>query len=329
MGEKDEKFAKLEGPPSDDAGTKQPSSETEAEKYGYTLGKTLGFGSYANVKEAYSSKFKCRVAMKIINKRTAPRDFLVKFLPREIETTKKLDHKSLVTFYETIETSERVYMAMELCINGDLLDVIQTRKYIRENTAGHWFHQLVDGVDYLHENGIVHRDLKCENLLLDKNDNLKITDFGFARCDLKTEPDAPKILSRTFCGSYAYAPPEILMGIPYEPEKADIWSMGVILFTMLFGKLPFDDANYKNLMKQVKNRVKFPQNPPVPNDCKCLLLDIFTTADKRAGIQDIQKDVWFRKVRPTSKDSLHQGSTESARAFWKRKKEVKSKHVVV
>ena len=91
---------------------------------------------------------------------------------------------------------------------------------------------MLEGVDYCHKKGVVHRDMKCENILLDAHGNLKITDFGFARCDMMPSKGEFK-LSETYCGSYAYAPPEILTGTPYVPQLADIWSMGVILYVMV------------------------------------------------------------------------------------------------
>lgn len=92
------------------------------------------------------------------------------------------------------------------------------------------------------------RDIKCENLLMDHSLNIKLSDFGFARGHMKPK-NGVYALSETFCGSYAYASPEILKGVPYRPQDSDIWSMGVVLYAIVYGRLPFDDTNYSQLLK--------------------------------------------------------------------------------
>lgn len=201
------------------------------ESQGFIVGKTLGHGSYATVRSAYDVNRKHKVALKIISKRKAPEDYLTKFLPREIEAIKVLKHPSLIAFYQVIETTTRYFLVMELGY-VDLLDTIRRKKLIEEDQAGIWFRQLHDGLYYMHAKALVHRDLKCENILLDLNNNLKITDFGFAKKIVKTKTGDVKY-SETYCGSYAYAPPEILKGTPYDPYLADVWSLGVVLFTMV------------------------------------------------------------------------------------------------
>ena len=213
----------------------QPAAgkQTVLEMHGYRVGVSLGSGSYATVKAAYSQKHRCKVAIKIISKRKAPQDYLAKFLPREIDVVKLLKHPNLVVFLQSIETNNRVYLVMEQVTNGDLLDMIRQRKYVKEQQAGQWINQMMDGVEYCHKKGVVHRDLKCENVLLDDNFTIKVTDFGFAKSGMHPKSNGEPVLSETYCGSYAYAPPEILTGTPYEAQGADVWSMGVILFVMV------------------------------------------------------------------------------------------------
>lgn len=202
------------------------------ESQGFIVGKHLGQGSYATVKSAYDVNRKHKVAVKIISKRKAPDDYLVKFLPREIEVVKVLKHPCLISFFQVIETTTRFFLIMELSDHGDLLEQIRVRKTVDEQQAGAWFQNIHDGMLYMHGKQVVHRDLKCENVLINSKGNLKITDFGFAKRMTKHK-NGELMLSETYCGSYAYAPPEILKGNPYDAYVADVWSMGVILFTMV------------------------------------------------------------------------------------------------
>lgn len=203
------------------------------EAQGFHLGKTLGQGTYAVVKEAHYDRLNKKVAVKIISKNRAPPDYLQKFLPREVEVVKIIRHPNIVYFIMGIETLNRMYLAMEYVPNGDLLGVIKKLKSIAEPRAGLWFAQIVEGIAYCHRVGVVHRDIKCENLLLDKDYNMKITDFGFARSGMLADKDNKLPLSETYCGSYAYACPEILTGTPYVAQQSDIWSMGVVLYVMV------------------------------------------------------------------------------------------------
>lgn len=271
------------------------------EQHGLSVGGTLGQGSYATVKGAYSSKHKCKVAIKIVSKKKAPEDYLHKFLPREINVVKVLRHPNLVCFLQSIETTSRVYLVMEIADNGDLLDFIKANGAVPESQTGVWFHQFVDGMEYCHSLGVVHRDLKCENLLLNKNNVLKITDFGFARGNMKHPEPGRVILSETYCGSYAYAPPEILRGIPYDPMLGDIWSMGIVLYTMMTGRLPYDDTNHKVLLQQVQKSPGFPSSKKVSQDCKDLICRILTAAKRRINMAEIRETEWFLRMAPTKK----------------------------
>ena len=220
--------------------------------YGYVLGDSLGKGSYAVVRVAFSKKLKRQVAVKIIIKKKAPKDYLTKFLPREIAVMKQLKHPRIIGLHEAIETGSRVYLVLDMADGGDLLDYIRTNGAVVEEEARKFFRQLVEASEYLHKMDVVHRDLKCENILLDRNKNILLSDFGFARTQPVECGTGKRRLSSTFCGSYAYAPPEILRGIAYDGTRSDVWSLGVVLFTMLCAKLPFDDSNLKLLLEQVK-----------------------------------------------------------------------------
>ncbi|XP_015438909.1 PREDICTED: testis-specific serine/threonine-protein kinase 3-like [Dufourea novaeangliae] len=275
---------------------------TVLETHGYALGKTIGAGSYATVKVAKSDRHNCQVAVKIISKFQAPGEYLRKFLPREIEVVKGLKHPNLIRFLQAIETTHRVYIIMEYAQNGSLLDIIRRDTYIDEFRSRRWFRQLLEAIDYCHGRGIVHRDIKCENLLMDCNFNIKLSDFGFARGQMITK-NGISPLSETFCGSYAYASPEILKGIPYLPQLSDVWSMGVVLYVMVYGRLPFDDTNYSQLLKQVQSRLAFPKEPVVSQACRSLISRILVPQRTRLRIGNIRNDTWLAASLVTAQTS--------------------------
>ncbi|XP_059130398.1 testis-specific serine/threonine-protein kinase 4 isoform X3 [Peromyscus eremicus] len=280
-----------------------PAYRSVMEEYGYEVGKVIGHGSYGTVYEAYYTKQKVMVAVKIISKKKASDDYLNKFLPREIQA---------------IETTSRVYIILELAQGGDVLEWIQRYGACSETLAGKWFSQMALGIAYLHSKGIVHRltpslsaagrDLKLENLLLDKRENVKISDFGFAKMVPSSQPvrssssyrqmSCLSHLSQTYCGSFAYACPEILLGLPYNPFLSDTWSMGVILYTLVVARLPFDDTNLKKLLRETQKEVTVPANLNISQECKNLILQLLRQAAKRATILDVLKDPWMLKFQP-------------------------------
>ncbi|CAM5100384.1 unnamed protein product [Natator depressus] len=277
------------------------------DQYGYQLGKIIGHGSYGIVYEAYFTKQKAKVAIKIISKKKASDDYLNKFLPREIQVMKGLHHKYLITFYQAIETTSRHYIIMELAPGGDILEWIQSSGPCAEPLAGRWFAQLTLGVAYLHSKAIVHRDLKLENLLLDKRENVKISDFGFSKqvvpqVQPPASPSYPLLagsspLSQTYCGSFAYACPEILLGLPYNPFLADIWSMGVILYTLVVAHLPFDDTNLKRLLRETQKEVTFPPQPHVSEECKDLVHRLLCPVPRRPTVLDLLQTPWVQRFQ--------------------------------
>ncbi|CAH2042490.1 unnamed protein product, partial [Iphiclides podalirius] len=250
---------------------------TVLETHGYVLGRTIGSGSYATVKVASSDRHNCQVAIKIISKFQAPGDYLKKFLPREIEVVKGLKHENLIRFLQAIETTHRVYIVMEYAENGSLLDIIRKDQHIDETRGRRWFRQLVEAVDYCHDRGVVHRGhMKPKNGVYS--------------------------LSETFCGSYAYASPEILKGVPYRPQDSDIWSMGVVLYAIVYGRLPFDDTNYTQLLK-VQNKVSFPREPKVSAECRKLITKILSPLKMRVKIPQILADPWLNPNQSAKEDN--------------------------
>ncbi|XP_076141083.1 testis-specific serine/threonine-protein kinase 1-like [Alosa pseudoharengus] len=265
-------------------------------KCGYILGNTLGDGSYGKVKSAYSESLKSNVAVKIINRKKAAADFLEKFLPRELEIQASLCHPNVVKIFKIFETSDgKVFIVMELGVRGDLLEYVKSRGALAEDFARKLFRQLSVAIKFIHAQDIVHRDLKCENLLLDKDFNLKVSDFGFTRRIIYDDTGKME-LSKTFCGSAAYAAPEVLQGIPYNPKMYDVWSMGVILFVMMCGAMPYDDSNIKRMLRiQKEHRVDFPHSKQVPGECKDIIYKMLhPDVKRRLDIGSILDHQWLQ-----------------------------------
>jgi serine kinase len=169
------------------------------------LKETIGRGSYSKVKQAYDLVNFRQVAVKIIDCSKAPKDFQEKFLPRELEIWPKVKHPNVITMYQYILHESKIYMILEYAMGGDMLAYIQKLNgSVPEKDCKLWIKQICSALQYLHQNNIIHRDLKLENLLIDSRRNIKLCDFGFSK-DLKTNGNDD--LSRTYCGSKAYASP--------------------------------------------------------------------------------------------------------------------------
>lgn len=182
---------------------RQNSDASALERRGYSFGKRIGKGSYGNVVTARydenNSGDLVQLACKYVDKSKAPKDFLDKFLPREIEVLSKISHPSIIGIHSIMQSGKTVFIFMQWAENGDLLDYVKKRGVVSEAQANLWFFQMVSAIKYLHAMNYAHRDLKCENVLISKHLNVKIADFGFARkC---VDEKNVKILSQTFCGS--------------------------------------------------------------------------------------------------------------------------------
>lgn len=171
----------------------------------------------------------CRVAIKQIPKAMSAS------LTREIHHHRQLHHPHVTQMYEVIATESSIWIVTELCSGGELFDYLAEKGRLEEEETKILFGQLCLAVYYLHEKGIVHRDLKLENVLLDERCRVKLGDFGFTR---EYERGA---YMETFCGTTGYASPEMLQGKKYLGPEVDVWSLGIVLYCLLTGTLPFDD----------------------------------------------------------------------------------------
>nr|XP_042900944.1 MAP/microtubule affinity-regulating kinase 3 isoform X1 [Parasteatoda tepidariorum] len=200
---------------------------------------------------------------------------------------KILDHPNIVKLFQVIETEKTLYLVMEYASGGEVFDYLVAHGRMKEKEARAKFRQIVSAVQYCHQKRIIHRDLKAENLLLDGEMNIKIADFGFSN------EFVPGQKLDTFCGSPPYAAPELFQGKKYDGPEVDVWSLGVILYTLVSGSLPFDGANLKELRERVlrgKYRIPFYMS----TDCENLLKKFLVlNPSKRASLEAIMKDKWM------------------------------------
>ncbi|XP_075972234.1 testis-specific serine/threonine-protein kinase 3-like [Anticarsia gemmatalis] len=225
---------------------------------GFILEKIIGEGSYAKVYKSTHMVDETRhviMACKVIDTAQAPRDYLNKFLPRELDILIRVNHPHIVHVSNIFQRRAKYFIFLRFAENGDLLDFLTQNGAVPENQCRLWMRQIISGLHYIHTMNIAHRDLKCENILITANYNVKITDFGFARNVRQRDKD---LISETYCGSLSYAAPEVLKGVPYLPKLADMWSIGIILYTMLNKALPFNETSVKKLYeKQVMRKWRF------------------------------------------------------------------------
>ena len=272
--------------------TYRPTYRAVLAKKGLLAKQTLGSGSYSKVKFAFCmNNYKVsKVAVKIIDRAKAPKDFQARFLPRELEIWPKMKHANIIRMTDMFEDSHRVYMVLEFAENGDVLRYIQRSGAIKEQLARIWIRQVCDAVRYLHDQDITHRDLKLENLLLDSAYNIKICDFGFVK------DECMKDLSKTYCGSKSYASPEILRGEPYDPKKSDIWAIGVILYIFVTGKMPFDESKGNHGVLEEQKKLNFPWHKfkNVTPEGKSLILWLFqANYQDRPDIHIVMSTEWM------------------------------------
>ncbi|XP_024915133.1 serine/threonine-protein kinase MARK2 isoform X10 [Cynoglossus semilaevis] len=201
---------------------------------------------------------------------------------------KMLNHPNIVKLFEVIETEKTLYLVMEYASGGEVFDYLVAHGRMKEKEARAKFRQIVSAVQYCHQKCIVHRDLKAENLLLDADMNIKIADFGFSNeFTIGNKLD-------TFCGSPPYAAPELFQGKKYDGPEVDVWSLGVILYTLVSGSLPFDGQNLKELRERVlrgKYRIPFYMS----TDCENLLKKFLILNPLKRGSleQQIMRDRWM------------------------------------
>ncbi|XP_064388109.1 maternal embryonic leucine zipper kinase-like [Halichondria panicea] len=260
----------------------------------YVLHETLGSGGFAKVKAGVHKLTGEKVAIKIMDKELLGSDLPRAF--REIKALKKLHHQHISQLFQVIETQRMIYLIIEFCPGGELFDYIVAKERLKEKEARAFFRQIVSALKYIHSAGFVHRDLKPENLLLDDDSNIKLIDFG-----LVSEPeinvtglDCVKLLE-TCCGSPAYAAPELIKGGPYVGPRADIWSLGVLLYALLNGFLPFDDDHTPRLYQLIQQGEYEIPEWLTPGSVGMISRLLQTNPLERITVDALMKDSWVQR----------------------------------
>ncbi|KAF4075121.1 hypothetical protein AMELA_G00231040 [Ameiurus melas] len=253
----------------------------------YEITRTLGKGNFAVVKLARHRVTKTQVAIKIIDKTRLEASDLEK-LNREVKIMKLLNHPHIIRLYQVMETKNMLYIVTEYANNGEMFDYLASNGHLSEDEARKTFGQIVSAVEYCHRHHIVHRDLKAENLLLDNKMNIKLADFGFGNFFVPGKP------LNTWCGSPPYAAPEIFKGKEYEGPQLDIWSLGVVLYVLVCGSLPFEAASLPALKQCViEGRFRVPYF--MSQECENLIRRMLVVDPaKRISLAQIKQHCWMK-----------------------------------
>ncbi|CAJ2628210.1 unnamed protein product [Trifolium pratense] len=271
----------------------------------YQLTRLLGRGNFAKVYQARSLLDSSTVAVKIIDKSKTVDAAMEPRIIREIDAMRRLhNHPNILQIHEVMATKTKIHLVVEFAAGGELFTALSRRGRLSESTARFYFQQLVSALRFCHRNGIAHRDLKPQNLLLDSDGNLKVSDFG-----LSALPEHLKDgLLHTACGTPAYTAPEILRRSGgYDGSKADAWSCGLILYVLLAGYLPFSDLNIPAMCKKISRRdYQFPDW--ISKRARFVIYRLLDpNPETRMSLESLFTNEWFKKSlrpEPESKKSI-------------------------
>eukprot|EP00076_Gallus_gallus_P030603 XP_015155202.1 hormonally up-regulated neu tumor-associated kinase isoform X2 [Gallus gallus] len=264
----------------------------------YLIGRKLGEGSFAKVREGLHVLTGEKVAVKVIDKKRAKKDtYVTKNLRREGQIQQMIRHPNIAQLLDILETENSYYLVMELCPGGNLMHKIYEKKRLEEHEARKYIRQLILAVEHLHRAGVVHRDLKIENLLLDEDNNIKLIDFGLSNCAGILGYSDP---FSTQCGSPAYAAPELLARKKYGP-KIDVWSIGVNMYAMLTGTLPFTVEPFS--LRALYQKMVDKEMNPFPTQLSTAAVNFLRSLlepdpAKRPNIQQALANRWLNENYP-------------------------------
>ncbi|CAL9081108.1 unnamed protein product [Musa textilis] len=257
----------------------------------YELGRLLGRGTFAKVYMARSLSDGGAVAVKVLDKPELVDSGLSRSFLTEVAAMRRLSHPNILKLYEVMATRSKIYLVVEHAPGGDLLARVARRGRLPESVARRYFQQLVSALHYCHARGVAHRDVKPQNLLLDRDGNLKVSDFGLAALPEQLRDGR----LHTACGTPAYTAPEVIRRKGYDGAKADAWSCGVMLFVLLAGSLPFDDANLALMYRKIHKR-EYELPPWISQSARRLLLRLLDpNPETRITIGALMEHPWLKR----------------------------------
>jgi len=260
----------------------------------YLLDKTLGSGGFGKVKLAIHEFTGSQVAIKIINKKLIKSQKISSKIQREIRLMKYFNHPNMIKLYQVLDTEQNIFVVMEYVPGGELYDMVNAAQGFTEDVSRKYFRQIIDGVEYCHQNLVAHRDLKLENILVNENGLVKIVDFGLSNFMRDGH------FLKTSCGSLHYAAPEVVLGKAYTGAEVDIWSCGIILYAMLTGTLPFEDDDNTVLVNKITT-AKFNAPTNISLEARDLLSKILKVHPlERISIAEIKRHPWFMSSEQTN-----------------------------
>ena len=264
------------------------SGEVQIRKY--IKGRLLGKGGFAKCYEFINQETEHSSAAKIIPKKSLVKSRAKQKLISEIKIHKSLHHPNIVAFEHYFEDSENVYLLIEICHNQTLNELLKRRKKLTELEVQCYAVQIIKALKYLHSHRVIHRDLKLGNLFISEKMEIKVGDFGLAT---KLEFDGER--KRTVCGTPNYIAPEILEGKTGHSYEVDVWSLGVIMYTLIIGKPPFETNNVKETYKRIKmGNYSFPENAVISEPAKDLIQNILVLdPHKRPKLEEILNHDFF------------------------------------
>lgn len=259
----------------------------------YRIIRALGGGTFGKVKcklylVAQHEITKTYVAIKVLSKKNIREKQFAQKVTREINLLKFFQHPHIIRLYEVISTHNHLLLVMEYLPGGELYSLIERNGRLCEELGRYYLQQIVSGIEYCHFHRVVHRDIKPENLLLDQNGNVKIADFGLSNFLKDGE------FLKTSCGSPNYAAPEVISGNKYCGPEVDVWSLGVVLYALLAGFLPFDEGSIPVLFSKIK-AAKFQMPYHFSEPVKDLIFRMLNPDPlARITIKQIMKHPWFK-----------------------------------